>query len=96
MEPKIIFNRDRLLEISERKVKLLQSVVDQFEYIESNPVFIEEISEAYLDLDIAETELINEEEKKVGCPGCGFECSQIHSFCMACGTKLPNPFGMAV
>ncbi|MBU2510923.1 hypothetical protein KJ966_06280 [bacterium] len=96
MEAKIIINRDQLLEISERKVKLLQSVISQFEYIESNPVFIEEISEAYLDLDLSETELINEEEKKIACPECAFECCQIHSFCMACGAKLPNPFGMAV
>ncbi len=96
MMSKILYNKDRLLEISERKVRLLRSVMEQYEHIESNPVFKEEICDAYLDLDDAETELINEEEKTVACPGCGFECSQIHSFCMACGTKLPNHTGMAV
>lgn len=45
MESKIIENREELLEISERKQKLLQSVIDHIEDIKSNPVFMEEIEE---------------------------------------------------
>ncbi|MCG8335715.1 MAG: hypothetical protein MJE63_14450 [Proteobacteria bacterium] len=90
MFSKVIQNRDRLLEIAERKSRLLQSVIDQFDHIETNPVFIEEIQEAFLELDAAETEMLKEKEITVDCPGCGYECNQIHSYCMACGTKLTD------
>ncbi len=92
MESKIIQNRERLLEISLRKSKLLQSIIDQIEHIQANDVFIEEIEEAYLELYDAESELILEEEKTVDCPECGYTCSQIHSFCMACGAKLSEQY----
>lgn len=93
MESKIIRHRERLLEIAERKSRLLKSVIEQLEHIETNPVFIEEIQEAYLELDAAETELVAEKAVTIECPSCGFECSQIHSYCMACGCKLPNQYG---
>ncbi len=76
------------MEISERKSRLLKSVIDQFDHIETNPVFIEEIQDAFLELDAVETEMLSEKEMTIECPGCGFECSQIHSYCMACGNKL--------
>ena len=50
MVQKVIQNKEKLLEISERKVKLLQSVIDQFDHIESNPIFIDEINDAYMEL----------------------------------------------
>jgi hypothetical protein len=90
MRSRVIQNRERLLEISERKSRLLQSVIDQFDHIETNSVFIEEIQEAFLELDAAESELVNEKEMTIECPGCGYECSQIHNFCMACGIKLTD------
>ncbi len=92
MTKKIILNKNRLLEIAERKSKLLNSVIDHIEHIESNEIFIEEIEEAYLELYDAESDLIFEEEKTVDCPDCGFTCSQIHSFCMACGAKLSEQY----
>jgi hypothetical protein len=88
MKSKIIQNRERLLEISERKNRLLRSVIDQFEHIETNPIFIEEIHDAFMELDAVETEMLKEKEMTIECPGCGFEVSRIHSFCMACGNKL--------
>jgi hypothetical protein len=93
MESKIIRNRKRLLEIAERKSRLLKGVIDQFDHIESNPVFVEEIQDAFLELDAVETELVAEKIITIECPACGFECSQIHSFCMACGAKLPDQYG---
>ncbi len=96
MVQKVIQNKEKLLEISERKVKLLQSVIDQFDHIESNPIFIDEINDAYMELVESESMIVAEKEITIDCPDCGFECSQIHSFCMACGAKLEHPSGMAV
>ncbi len=90
MTSKVIQNRDLLLEIAERKSRLLRSVIDQFDHIETNPVFVEEIQEAYLELDAAESGMLSEREMTIECPGCGYECNQIHSYCMACGTKLTD------
>lgn len=92
MKNNIIYNLDRLLEISERKSRLLQSIKDQFEHIESNPVFIEEVYDAYNELDADESALIGDIEITIECPSCGFECNQIHSFCLACGAKLPQQY----
>jgi predicted Zn-ribbon and HTH transcriptional regulator len=92
MESKILLNKTRLLEIAQRKLNLLESLIKQIEHIENNDVLIEEIEEAYLDLYDDESELILEEEKTVDCPDCGFTCSQIHSYCMACGSKLSEQY----
>lgn len=92
MKSKVIENREDLLEISKRKLKLLESLIDHIEHIESNPVFVEEVDEAFNDLHAAESSFLDELSKTVQCPGCGFECDQIYSYCMACGTKLSeNP-----
>lgn len=90
MEYKVFDHLERLLEISERKSRLLQSVMDQYEHIESNPIFKEEITDAFMELDSAESELIQGREITIDCPSCGYECSQIHNFCLACGAKLPE------
>lgn len=92
MESRIIQNRERLLEIAHRKTRLLESIISQFEHIRSNDVFKEEIEEAYLELYDDESDLILGEEKTVACPECSFTCSQIHSFCMACGAKLSEQY----
>ncbi len=89
---KIFNNREKLLQISLRKAELLQSVMKHIEHIESNSVFIEEIEEAYLNLNTEESEMIKEIEKTIECPGCGFKCAQIHTFCMACGVRLPDQY----
>jgi len=94
MENRVIRYRDRLLEIAERKCRLLKSVIDQIDHIETNPVFIDEIQEAFMELDEAESEIMGDNEVTIECPSCSFECSQIHSFCMACGNKLPEQYSM--
>ncbi len=93
MNSRMLFNSDQLLEIVEKKLSLLKSVSEHFEHIESNAIFIEEIQEAYMEFDNAESNLISEKSKTVGCSNCGFECDQIHSFCLACGTKLNEQYG---
>lgn len=92
MKSRLIINRNRLLEVLDHKTKLIRSIVDHLDHIESNSVFIEEIEDAYVALDDIEAQLIQEKEITVKCPGCGFECAQIHSFCMVCGTKLADPY----
>ena len=50
--------------------------------------FIEEIEGAYMELSEEELDFINEKEMTIPCPGCGFECAGISSYCMACGENL--------
>ncbi len=90
MNNKIISNRDKLLEISLKKTELLQSIVEHYDHIINNSIFIEEIQESYQGLIDEEAELVLEKEKMIECPGCSFECAQIHTYCMACGIRLPD------
>ena len=92
MNSQILKYREQLLDICEKKLKLLQSVSEHFAHIESNTIFVEEIHETYLEFEKAESDLIAEKNKTIDCPGCGFECDQIHSFCMACGTNLHEQY----
>ncbi len=85
---KILDNREKLLDISLRKTEVLQSTIENIEDILSNDIFVEEIQEVFMELVEEESQLIVEKEMTVECPGCMFECAQIHNYCMACGTKL--------
>lgn len=88
MTSKIVDITEQLLDISNRKLELLTSVQENLDDIRNNPVFIDEIEELYLELVDEEVDLIEEQEITLPCPGCGFECARIASFCMACGRKL--------
>lgn len=88
MANRIFEIRDQLQDISRRKLELLKSIQENFDDIRDNPIFIEEIEELFLDLFDEEAELIEQKEMTMQCPGCGFECARIASFCMACGKKL--------
>ncbi|MBU3915102.1 hypothetical protein KKA14_06155 [bacterium] len=87
---KIIKNKDKLLEISRKKTELLQSIIEYYDHIADNSIFIEEIQDSYQGLIDEEAELVLEKEKMIECPGCGFDCAQIHTYCMACGIRLPD------
>lgn len=63
-------------------------MIENFEDIRDNPIFMEEVEELYLEYFDEEAELIEEKEITMPCPGCGFECARIASFCMACGKNL--------
>ncbi len=93
MNNSIIDNRELLIELCKKKLKLLNSVSEHYEHIVSNSVFIEEIQESYLEFDQLESDLISEKATTIECTSCGFECDQIHSYCLACGTKLHEQFG---
>lgn len=88
MMKKILEKREELLDIAKRKTELLSSIIQHFDDISNNPIFMEEIEELYLELSFEETGLIEEEEFTMPCPECGFECARIASYCMACGKKL--------
>ncbi len=90
MESTVVRYRERLLQIAERKCKLLKSVIEHLDHIEDNPVFVEEIEEAFFELDTDEADIMGIKEITTECPSCGFECNQIHTYCMACGNKLPS------
>ncbi|MCP4757057.1 MAG: hypothetical protein GY866_39850 [Proteobacteria bacterium] len=90
MANKIIKNREKLLDISIRKTELLQSVIENIEDVESNEIFIDEIQEVFMELYDEECSILTEKEITTECPGCGFKCAQIHTFCMACGMKLQD------
>ena len=88
MTSKVLDRHEELLAITLRKSELLHSVAQHFNDIKSNPVFVDEVHEAFMDLDEAESSLLDDEQATLACPGCGFECAQIHTYCMVCGTKL--------
>jgi len=88
MSSRILEHRNQLLDITKRKLELLTSVQENFDDIRENPVFVEETEELFLDLFYEEAELIEEKEMTMPCPGCGFDCARIASFCMVCGMKL--------
>ena len=93
MTNKIIGFREKLLDISKRKTELLSSIIEHIDDVMSNAIFIEEIEGAYMELSDEELPLINEKDITMSCPGCGFECAGISSYCMACGEKLnERPF----
>ncbi len=93
MTNRIIDFREKLLDISKRKTELLSSIITHIDDVMSNSIFIEEIEGAYMELSDEELICINEKEFTMPCPGCGFECAGISTFCMACGEKLhEQPF----
>lgn len=94
MDRKILDNRSTLIEICEKKLRLLKSVSEHLSHIESNNVFIEEIQDAYMEFHEWEMDLVADKAITLECPNCGFECDQIHSFCLACGNKLHDQQGM--
>ncbi|MBU2645405.1 hypothetical protein KKI24_11925 [bacterium] len=88
MTNRIIDFSEKLLDISQRKSDLLHSIVEHIDDIKNNTIFMEEIESVYMELFDEEVSLIREKEITMPCPGCGFECDRISSYCMACGLKL--------
>jgi len=88
MTHKIIENREPLLALARRKLELLSGIMTHYEDIRNNDVFAEEVKESYLELCKEEQSLVYDQEITIPCPGCGFECAQIYSYCMVCGEKL--------
>lgn len=88
MASKVLDRHEELLTITLRKSELLQSVAKHLDDIKSNPVFVDEVHDAFMDLDDEESALLIERLTTFECPGCAFECDQIHTYCMVCGTKL--------
>jgi hypothetical protein len=88
MTHRIIEHRERLLEIVQQKLEVLSSLVTHFEDIRDNELFIEEIEEVLRELSTAESALLDPADNTLPCPRCGFECAQIHSYCIACGQCL--------
>jgi len=88
MASKVLDRHEELLVITLRKSELLQSVAKHLDDITSNPIFVDEVHEAFMDLDEEESALLIEKRTTLECPGCGFECGQIHTYCMVCGTRL--------
>ncbi|NQU64608.1 MAG: hypothetical protein HQ517_10050 [SAR324 cluster bacterium] len=88
MTNRIIDYREKLFDIAQRKTELLGSIIEHIDDVKDNAIFMEEIEGAYLELFDEESAAIREEEIIMPCPGCGFKCARISSYCMACGNNL--------